>query len=64
MSPAALALAFAGLGALLLVAYCRLLSRLLPRQHVPQHWQLLAWLGILATFGAACFAVAFFLGGR
>lgn len=43
--------------------YCLIVSRLPPRQRVPGEIQLLAWLGILAAGGAACFAVAFFLKG-
>jgi hypothetical protein len=47
----------------MLFGYCRIVSRMPPRQRVPGEIQLLAWLGILAAGGAACFAVAFFLKG-
>jgi hypothetical protein len=61
VSASTVALALGCYGALCLFAYCRLLGRMQPRQPIPPHYQLLAWLGFLATFGAACFAVAFFL---
>ena len=48
-------------GIVYLTAYCLLLGRLLPRQRIPGHYQLLAWLGILATASAVCFAMAAFL---
>ena len=49
-------------GGMLLITYAALVRlRLLPRQHIPAHYQLLAWLGLLSMGGAVCFAVAAFL---
>lgn len=48
-------------GVVNLTVYCLLYRRLLPRQRIPGHYQLLAWLGVLALSSAACFATAAFL---
>ena len=49
-------------GGTLLIIYAALVRfRLLPRQRIPAHYQLLAWLGLLAIAGAVCFAMAAFM---
>jgi hypothetical protein len=63
MSAGTITLVLAGYAVLCWFGYCLIVSRLPARQLVPGQIQLLAWLGILAAGGAACFAVAFFLKG-